>query len=324
MAYENEIVQKLLNEFIHSAKIDYPNNIENINIKPINSEEFENTIYKYEYYSKRYLRYLDDKSGTIKSMAYLSPQIEDKFFSQLVKLDSRNVFHYTTYESLIKILESGRLRFTSLAGLNDKFELNYFDSKANKKIEDEYHYKRIEAFNNRYIISCSMLQDDLNQWRLYGDDGKGISIEFSINEGPSEGFYIGKVIYGPDLIMALNQFVEKLLVDANIAFVFNRFMIWKHFFFFFFWSYEKEARIIKWNNGFSDDKTEWAINKYGILAKYQFKPLEELPVSIKSITLGPKINEAKLNIAQIKQYLRETGKKKTFGDIRISHISCYR
>ena len=27
-----------------------------------------------------------------------------------------------------------------------------------------------------------MLNDDLNQWRLYGDDCKGVSIEFEMNE----------------------------------------------------------------------------------------------------------------------------------------------
>ena len=205
--------------------------------------------------------------------------------------------------------------------------MNYFDSEVDHDIKDEYHYKRIEAFNNRFLLSCSYLKDDLNQWRLYGDDGKGVSIEFEvIKENQSEDFYIGKILYGGGVIRQLNQLIDDLYKEYNLAFVFNRFLIWKHFFKSQDWDYEKEIRLIKWSKAIDNDQkdSEWDINRYGILAKYKYIELEKMPIRIKGVVLGPKLVENELNKAQLKQYLRERNDRELINKIYFSRILCYR
>lgn len=63
MSNENEIVQKLFNNFVRTLDIDYINSSEHFNIKEMSTKDIENTLSQYKYYSKKYLRYFDEKSG---------------------------------------------------------------------------------------------------------------------------------------------------------------------------------------------------------------------------------------------------------------------
>ena len=113
--------------------------------------------------------------------------------------------------------------------------------------------------------------------------------------------------------------------EYNIAFVFKEFLIWKHFFKSKDWNYEKEVRILYTNPKIRiDSEIEWDINRYNILAKYQYVDMLNMPVTITGITLGPKLSENELNKAQLKQFLREIDYKDLSNNIRTSSIRCYR
>lgn len=323
--------QNILNEFsnlLTKINVEINSNEDHLVIKELNNSNKENTISKIDYYSKRYLRSNKDifeKDDKDFSLAYLDKTFEDLFFKKLIGIGSSKIHHYTSFQALIQILQNRKIRLSSIAGLNDRDELHYFDVESNHEIKDEYHYKRIEACNHRFLLSCSYLQDDLNQWRLYGNDGCGVSIEFKIADDISDFFYIGKILYGNQIIQDLNEFIENVYQEYNVAFVFNRFSIWKHFFKSKDWSYEKEVRILYSNpKVYIESEIEWAINRYNILAKYQFVDMRNMPIHITGITLGPKLSENELNKAQLKQFLRENNYLDLLGNIKSSTIKCYR
>lgn len=323
--------QNVLNEFssfLNRIKIDIDNKRSHLIIKELNNENIKHTISNIDYYSKRYLRSNKDIFEKINhnvNIAYFDKTFEDFLFKKIIEINTSKIYHYTSFQSLINILKSRQIRLSSIAGLNDRDELSYFDQETNHEIKNQYHYKRIEACNNRFLISCSFLQDDLNQWRLYGSDGCGVSIEFRINETISDFFYLGKILYGNQIINELNQFIETVYKNYNIAFVFKEFLVWKHFFKSKDWSYEKEVRLLYTNPKVRiESELEWDINRYNILTKYQYVDMQNMPITISGITLGPKLSENEFNKAQLKQFLRENDYPDLSNNIKTSSIRCYR
>lgn len=322
-------IQDAFNKTFKSLGIDFSiNDSKNLIIKELNSSNKKKEISTIEYYSKRYLQHSISNfniENNNYNIAYLEKPIEDLLFTYLTAVQGHKMYHYTSYESLLKIFDKKKLRMSSIAGLNDRDELSYFDATTNSNIGDPYHYKRIETFNNRFLLSCSYLKDDLNQWRLYGNDGCGVSIEFEIQKGSQNGFYIGNILYGTNVLDELNATIDELYQKYNIAFVFNQFSIWKHFFKSEYWDYEKEIRLIYWNTKvYIESEYEWSINKYNILTKYHYIDLSNLPVRITKIILGPKLSESELNKAQLKQFLREKEYEELAKNVEKSDIKCYR
>jgi hypothetical protein len=115
------------------------------------------------------------------------------------------VWHYTTGENLLKIIESGTLYATQVACLNDSSEVRY-SAKQLRKVLEELVAKtpfdgRVGGFLRKYIswledtdefprhtrlptvVCCfSSLRDDLSQWRSYCGGENGYAIGIKVNE----------------------------------------------------------------------------------------------------------------------------------------------
>jgi hypothetical protein len=110
---------------------------------------------------------------------------------------STPVFHYTTIKTLEKILQSRMIRFSQISTLNDKEELIHGHHLLREQIKiirsiytgylgeivdlaiaryDEYVSSEREIF----VFCCSMLPDDLSQWRGYADDGGGVALAIDV------------------------------------------------------------------------------------------------------------------------------------------------
>lgn len=91
--------------------------------------------------------------------------------------------HYTSLRNAMNILNSGSIRLYNCLNLNDPNEIKYLLDKSPMNFsENEINlYKR-----EHFILSGSLIQneeiEDYNLWRLYGDNCKGVSIVFEINE----------------------------------------------------------------------------------------------------------------------------------------------
>ena len=112
------------------------------------------------------------------------------------------LYHYTSKESFLGIIKNKTLWASEILFMNDikesKIPFEIFQSLINekrnsdikKKIVDAQNVKKINIFDfyktfegfNTYVISFSEKEDDLNQWRIYGENGKGCCIEFNKDE----------------------------------------------------------------------------------------------------------------------------------------------
>lgn len=98
------------------------------------------------------------------------------------------IYHYTSSEGLIGIVESNRLRASEASGLNDLAEVragwrrvrqwlaaepkseavDFLRSLAEEPLQEEHEV---------FVLSASTAGDDANQWRLYANRGYGYAIE---------------------------------------------------------------------------------------------------------------------------------------------------
>ena len=139
--------------------------------------------------------------------------------------DENIVYFYCSLESAYNILKSGKIFASDLLYMNDKEELNFgievmmealrtiaedksanYDKDLKKFLNrdflnspNEEKFKRELEKDHVYIACFTHKKDDLNQWRAYGDNGKGVCIKFDFNitvgDQLSEGFWMQKVDY---------------------------------------------------------------------------------------------------------------------------------
>jgi hypothetical protein len=124
----------------------------------------------------------------------LVSQYREKCFNSFDNFElksHRQMYHFTSFENLEKILSSKLLLHTKSNELNDSLEIKYalqylseilheagFKSSNNSLKEMiERYFENIEI----YIYCFSETVDDLSLWRLYADKGLGVSIGFSQN-----------------------------------------------------------------------------------------------------------------------------------------------
>lgn len=96
------------------------------------------------------------------------------------------IYHYTSVENFIKIIESKELYLFNAFNMNDNLEINWI----NHLIDDEFKNYQNENLRKQtmdlyylnkttpYICCFSYDGDLLSQWRAYADDGSGVSIGF--------------------------------------------------------------------------------------------------------------------------------------------------
>ena len=99
-------------------------------------------------------------------------------------------FHYTSINVLYNIVNNQELWFSNLSNSNDPNELYLTCESYNEYIGsmniDPYHGTPMILSKNKvhgspYGLSFTTLEDSLTQWERYGDNLKGVSIEFDID-----------------------------------------------------------------------------------------------------------------------------------------------
>lgn len=109
----------------------------------------------------------------------------------------KEVYHYTSLETLKLILKNCNLRFKSLSGVDDPNE---------EKTSD------FGAFGHMTYVSCwTSLKDSIPQWSMYGDEFKGVMITLRF-EDVKDVFRTLKVSMGKDLVDVLPIFLPLLEV----------------------------------------------------------------------------------------------------------------
>ncbi len=115
--------------------------------------------------------------------------------------------------SFTSILQERSLRLYNLRNLNDPREFVFASNLllANeKKIEDAKDNLFIMSFCESNILKN--LSSEFNMWRLYGQQGKGLGIVFSIANEPENwnDFHLSKVYYGTNERSNFKKLLDEL------------------------------------------------------------------------------------------------------------------
>ena len=282
-----------------------------VNQKPLTKEEFLSEI----------------KIDETKRIVWLENEMD--IFNRLFRLrKSKVLYHYTSFDSLLYIIRSGQLKFSGVTGFNDANELRSKSTILGDGVKHPFNESRINRINNKYAFCLSKRKDNLTQWRLYGDDGKGICFGFNLNTNKisSNGMYAGEVNYGEDIKTHLNSLGDSLKKKWGYTFEFCQSSKWGYFIKGDEWKDEKEVRLLliakKNNRKYNLDS--WSTNSHGILYPSMFVDLDKTGLDLSSITLGPKSPVPKLNKVQISILLKTCYEKWKSKPIRLSKITSYR
>jgi hypothetical protein len=129
------------------------------------------------------------------TMIWESESLETRMLNKLQPV----VYHYTSIESLMKIVDTRTIRATSIRYLNDVSERAFALSAIQERLKHHPMETRdlfATAFEHKdeersfdelpFVTSFSGLRDSLPQWRSYCPNGNGVSIAFateSLNGG---------------------------------------------------------------------------------------------------------------------------------------------
>lgn len=258
-----------------------------------------------------------------------------------------HVCRYTSLDGLFKMLDSGKHAMCSPISMNDRNECDYADSYM------PWHVKRlrgeveIEADNSYFLLSCSDIQemDVLTMWRLYGENAKGVCLEYEVDYEriDNDKYFLGRVNYGqkglkrgqpnhPEL--SFIAYMQSTPISPGWYFSFSRWYIWK--FFFKSWTYrdEKEIRLIYLPDT-SDDNELKRIHWYkdhsnSIFNRRALIPItmfdrKDFPLNLCGIILGPQSPEMARNREQIEYMVSQKGIDRTVSFmVRESIIDNYR
>lgn len=251
--------------------------------------------------------------GKKDSKYYLENKFEETILEAIFGIKPKDsIYHYTTFEALYSILENKELHLSSIAGMNDKTETTYSDSLLKSGKVFKMTLSRIEQYNRRFIMCFTKNKDHFNHWRLYGNNGNGVSIGFKFKEPTSKKNYfaLGRIVYGKYLPDLMTKLFEDIKNEIGNEFSFRRLYLWKNYFKNEDYEFETETRLLFFNRESNRyDKLEkfYKINYYKILVPYVKVPLDNdcLPIEIDEIVLGPNIPETDLNLIQLRYYLDE-------------------
>lgn len=243
--------------------------------------------------------------------SFTTTEDEKKFFLMLMGelRDDKTVYRYTSLDTLFVMLNKGTYRLNGIVGMNDKSEIDYFD----KECPIDNSGSSVRELNETYLSSCSYLKDDLTMWRLYGDDAKGVCMEFEIvpsNERYSN-FVLAPVNYAQKKGGHTALRMLKALSDSKIRFTeLNK---WKHFFKPYDYNVEKEIRLMFLDNGRDDNDVTnydwvktWSHSIINPIVDFKLNS-SKFPLQLKRIILGPKMPELDINKSQLEDLISSKG-----------------
>jgi len=241
----------------------------------------------------------------------LKDEFEFEYFLQLFSYNiPTSFYHYTSFNAIYEIIKSGKIQLSSITGLNDKYESNLINQKMGM---NSGHLMTTLNANLHYIMSFSTKNDNLNQWRLYGEDGEGVMLEFTLNNPTqhSRKCFIAKVQYDLGIFDIIIAHRKTFNERCNFSFGLKTIDYWKFFFKYEDYLDEGELRLLikNVNSKFHEANPNfYRINRYNILTPYieydmNTKTEQDcFPFELKSILLGPKMREQQINRIQLENF----------------------
>ena len=132
-----------------------------------------------------------------------------KLQKKLLRNVPHTVYHYTDCNALLSIIDNNELWATHINFLNDNQEFKCAYDEVIKNIKDSKKQERfaanIEELTEKigiYVLSFTLKEDDLDQWRGYRGSSQSICIGFDVTK-------IKGVFFKEKAIKIINKFIEK-------------------------------------------------------------------------------------------------------------------
>lgn len=279
----------------------------------------------------------DDKNASI----WLKSKAEDDFFRLLLQngekdVDYTHVCRYTSMNSLFLTMKNAKHVMCSLTCMNDKGETSYADKYVGYGAFANTT-NSIKENNDCFILSCcnKEMTDNLTMWRLYGNDGKGVCLEYDVDLSKIDNkeFFYSPVSYGDEINKhPVLDYIRSIRQWKNNGWCFElkRWYIWKHFFKSHLFKEEKEVRLLFVWTDKSPDEVEWIMDSTNGIAsricKFSISG-GRLPLTLTNAIIGPKCLDQASNVDQF-NYMNRQQKtmKETLLDpaVKPSKIEDYR
>ena len=209
------------------------------------------------------------------------------------------------------------MRLNSIMSMNDSSETFYlgdylckaYDDERRKVLHPESHYfqdgglrkKKVVEYKNNLIGCFSEKEDDALMWRLYGDGGKGVCLEFQI-----ENKSLKPVLYLDEKNRKVKQLTEVAgrLKNDGITLYFKDLSKYHFYTKSRYFRDEGEWRILKETN---DEELE-VENYDGLICLFKDYPFEELGLKPTILYLGSNLAYKDVNVPLLvdlsKRYLK--------------------
>lgn len=215
-------------------------------------------------------------------------------------------YKYTSLNTLLKMLQSQKIRMYSLPAMNDRKEVGFLTSneKCIRDSEEDWNFHSVmREADKRFITSFSILEDDLNMWRLYGDDAKGVCLEFKAKYETPNLYPVNYERKDNKDIQHYLARIEEELKKSNLELKFLSLeRKWQYYMKPACFDYEKEVRLLIEN----DRPKKWDLLSNGIITPYiecnlfdRVKGAESFPLTLTKVILGPNMKEQARNKHQI-------------------------
>lgn len=260
-------------------------------------------------------------------------------------INNKLIYHYCSVDTLYSIIKYKKLWLTDGNYMNDKYETIWIDKVVCEILEDlkkdqnTYSLEDIENYKNEYekieykkhyMMCFSKEPDMLSQWRGYGDNAKGVSIGFNLEDAgfeyiqPSVNFSIYNTLVSNCMVKLGYQEVDyderrlieeemkktiseskkgmELTASVNIVKAFSSQLKHKYF------EEENEVRLVYTPENSSALNPKSLVNlselkvriqNSNIIPYYEFD-FEDKTTLIKDIILGSK---CKINTDDLKEFL---------------------
>ena len=276
----------------------------------------------------------------------LSPKYERLFFCSLLGSTSgmpKKVCRYTSLSSLFRMLSEARQSMCSTICMNDKTENDYSIKYISNAFPSSNVIQRIGARSPKadaqsvsFILSGSRMgkKDDLNMWRLYGDDSKGVCLWYEIEDMP-DNFFLSRVSYAKNETHAELTYLTSKMDKAvcGRSFEVRNLNSWLHFFKPAEYAIEEEIRLLYEMpdvNMLESLHGKWILNsENGIIAPVVSFSVDkkncQFPLVLSRIVLGPNLLERNINKEQLRLMIKNKQIRITDDfEIAFSTIESYR
>lgn len=255
----------------------------------------------------------------------LKEETEARIFSKLMPQKAGNadeIAKYTTFETLVAILRSGKIRMNSIVSMNDKTETDFLEEVFRSyKEKYEQEYDKYLFADKEFITSFTTRIDDLDMWRFYGDNARGVCLVFERDTKKNDKLY--KINYiDPEKDIKKVMGFMKALKAKRVRFRLNLLKNYRHFLKHVDYNTEEEYRLIVK----SDKPDGWFINcDNGILTPYVEQKLKkagklevgDYPFKLTKVIVGPAMKENIANLMQTFYYGHDCGYSLTVAESKI-------